>query len=458
MDEFDSISPLDFRYADDKMRDILSERAFIAWKLKVECALVTVLHGRSMCSKAIMDEIHAAAKLVTVEEVAEEEGRTRHDVRALVNCLQSRVSDEARPFVHLSATSYDIVDTANALRYRAAVEDLLLPAMLKLETELIKLTEREAGTIQIGRTHGQHGVPITFGFATASYVDRLGWCIEHLRPLAKQLVGKFSGAVGAYNASSLFFSDPEVFEVSVLAELCIPPAGHATQIVPPEPVSRLMSEIIRAMNVVGNLARDMRHLQRTEIAEVAEAFGKDQVGSSTMAHKANPISWENLEGVARMMSVRLMTVYLDMISEHQRDLTASISTRTYVEIIAYAIYAMDRAASTVSKLRVNADAMKKNLALTQGMILAEPLYLLLAAHGHPDAHELSRTLSMKARQDGKPLMEIALADDVFRQYYDTKFTDDQRRTLTDPCSYLGHSKERALKVTSDWKMRLNITV
>ncbi len=458
MDRFHNLSPIDYRYHDEALVHYLSEAGFIRHKLKVECALISILERRGMCTSQIAEEIARTYGEVTPDEVYEEEEKVGHDIRALVNCMQRRVSDAAKPFVHLSATSFDVSDTANALRYRDAVKHVLLPAMTNLEKALIVLAEREAGTLQIGRTHGQHGVPITFGFAIASFVDRLGSCILRIRNLSDCVTGKFSGAVGAYNASSLFFDDPEQFEKEVLGVIGLGPGGHSTQIVQPEPLARLFQEICLAAGVIGNLACDMRHLQRTEINEVCEAFGESQVGSSTMAHKRNPISWENIESMWNLIQTRMPLVYMNCVSEHQRDLTGSASSRTYAEIIAYAVYMMKRAAKVTQKVQVDHESMKRNLDMTQGVILAEPLYILLAAHGHPDAHEFSRTLSMQARKTGQPLMVVAMEDPVFRQYHDHRFTDAQRMVLTDPCLYVGKSKERALAITEGWKKALDLTI
>ena len=453
---FHAMSPIDYRYWDNSVAQYLSEEAFIHYKLKVEKALVAALRYRGLCSPSIVDEVIAACAQVTVDEVYEEEARIGHDIRALVNCIQKRVSDAAKPFVHMVATSFDISDTANAARYRDVLENVVVPDLIRLEKALIDLAERNAGVLQIGRTHGQHGVPITFGFAVVSYVSRLGGCIKNLHRLKTELVGKFSGAVGAYNASSLFFEDADAFEREVLSHLQLTPADHSTQIVQPEPLARVLNEIVLTAGVIANIARDMRNLQRTEIDEVAESFGSDQVGSSTMAHKRNPINWENIESLWKIIVSRMTLVYMDTVSEHQRDLTGSASARTYGEIVGYLVSMVKRATRVVQKVSVVQESMERNLALTQGKILAEPLYILLAAHGHPDAHEKSRQLSMEALKAGKSLMETALADAEFRGYHDGKFTAEQKLVLTDPHLYVGKAKERTLAVTANWKREFSL--
>lgn len=148
------------------------------------------------------DEILKACDGVTADEVYEEEKKTGHVVRALVNCIARMVSSDAARFVHLFATSADITDTANALRFQEFVRDILLPDLLEFQITLIKLARQHARTPQIGRTHGRHAEPITFGFAIALYVDRLGGRIKLLEDTRQKLPGQLSGAVGAYNALS----------------------------------------------------------------------------------------------------------------------------------------------------------------------------------------------------------------------------------------------------------------
>jgi len=448
---YDCISPIDYRYWAKKMAGFLSEDAFTRYKLRVELALVTVLCQLGLCDQSVVDEVAIACGQVTTAEVYAEEGVTRHDIRALVNCIQRRVSERARPFVHLGATSYDIVDTANACRYRDVVRLILLPELLDLESVLIKIAEDEADILQIGRTHGQHAVPITFGFALAEYVSRLGGRIVELEQCASRLPGKFSGAVGAYNASSLFFEDPCALEATVLEELGLTALDHSTQIVQPEPLVRLMGEIITACGVMANLADDMRHLQRTEIGEVGEAFAAEQVGSSTMPQKRNPINFENVKSLWKLVMPRMMTIYMDQISEHQRDLTNSASGRALGEIVAYAGEMATRLCRTMSKLRVDENNLAVNLARSEGGVLAEPLHLILARLGHPDSHEVVKQMTLEAGS-GRTLAEVFEASEELASYR-ARLTPEQRRILSDPAAYTGRAAERARAVAALWRQR-----
>jgi len=454
-DEFESLSPVDYRYWDKEAAAYLSENAFTRAKLEVELALVRTLCRRDLCPSPVLTEIMNACDKVTTADVYEEEKRIGHDIRALVNCIRKHVSAEAKPFVHLTATSYDIVDTANASRYRKVVQDVLLPSLVALENVLIELALREAETAQVGRTHGQHAVPITFGFAIAGYVSRLGGCIVQLVALSKALTGKFSGAVGAYNASSLFVKDPEEFESAVLGEVGVHPAEHSTQIVPPEALVRLLSEMIVAGGVMANLADDMRHLQRSEIDEVRESFGKEQVGSSTMPQKRNPISFEQVKSLWKIGVARMQTVYMDQLSEHQRDLTNSASSRTYGEIIIYAVVMAKRLAKAMKGLSVQRENVERNMAMSQGMIVAEPLHLILASLGHPNSHEKVLALTRKAQDERRPLEHVAADDAELESYYD-RMPEEQRQVLLDPSRYIGIAAKKARTVATRWQQTLAI--
>ena len=454
-DQFDNLSPVDYRYWDEEVAKYLSENGFTRYKLLVELALVRVLNRHGICPVEVVAEVETACSQVTTAEVYEEEDRIRHDIGALVNCVRAKDSDAAKPYVHMTATSYDIIDTANAARYKDVVEKVLVPSLTKLEGVLIGIALREAETLQVGRTHGQHAVPITFGFALAGYVSRLGGSIEALRALAAKLPGKFSGAVGAYNASALFFDDPEGFEAEVLAELGLGPSEHSTQIVPPEALTRLLCEVTITAGVLANLADDMRHLQRTEIGEVGEEFEAAQVGSSTMPQKRNPINFENAKSCWKIAAPRIMTMFMDQISEHQRDLTNSASARTYGEVIAYVVSMAKRLTRTMNKLKVDRENLQKNLEMTRGGIVAEPLQLILSALGHPNAHEKVRTLTLQGERERRALEEVVAGDIDMRSYLD-EMTPRQWRIISNPSLYTGIAAQKAKGVAESWKQELGL--
>lgn len=461
MDNFDSISPLDYRYYGgdkemfEKLQPYLSESAAIKYLLSAEAALVKTLAERRICSRKVAAEVEEAASKVTAAEVYEEEKRIKHNIRALANCIRKKVSDEAKPYVHFTATSNDIISTAESLRLKEATLNALVPQLMQLERTLISIARREKNTLQIGRTHGQHAEPITFGFAVASYVSRLGGRISAVTAAAQNMRGKFAGAVGAYNASSLLLKDPEAFEEAILKKLGLKPSTHSTQIVEPEYAADLMHAITLAFGVMANIADDMRHLQRTEIGEVAEAFGSEQVGSSTMPHKRNPINFENVKSLWKEFMPRMATVYADQISEHQRDLTNSASSRFMTETIAAAFIAAKRLDGAMKKLVVIKENLRKNFDSSKGMAAAEPAYILFAAAGHPDAHEYARKLTLLAQQQGKNFQEV-LFNDAVAQPYLKKLTKPQLQMLQNPELYTGIAAEKTEEVCRHWEKELRI--
>ncbi len=458
-DIFSSLSPLDHRYYAsnqklfEQLADFFSENAYIRYELKVEAALAKVLARRGICSEAIATEIVRACDLVTPEEVYQEEESTKHNIRALVNCIQRRVSEAARPYVHFTTTSVDIMDSATAIRFKNATTAVVIPKMIELEEILIKIAHREKATLQIGRTHGQHAVPVTFGFAMAEYVSRFGSRIELVKRTSDNLRGKIAGAVGAYNAGSLFFDDPMQFEIEVLQELNLKPADYSNQIVEPEYLTDYIHAVISAFGVLANLADDIRHLQRTEIGEVGEAFNATQVGSSTMPHKRNPWNFEHVKSMWKEFMPRMITVYADQISEHQRDLTNSASGRFIPEIVIGFTASVDRLIKVLQRLVVDQERMLANFKSTREMVIAEPIYILLASLGHPNAHEAVRVLTLTSQKSGKALRQL-IAENAELAPYLERLTPKQRIILENPEKYTGWAEQKTEILCKYWEKRL----
>ena len=458
---FDNISPLDYRYYGrndelfGKLQPYLSENAMVKYMAKVEAALTNVLAKNGICSKKIADEVEKACKRVTAEEVYLEEDRLKHNVRALANCIRSKVSDETKPFVHFTATSHDIISTADALRYKEFTNNALIPKLVEFEKTLIDIALREKNTLQVGRTHGQHAVPITFGFAIAQYVSRFGSSILKIKKTGNNLRGKIAGAVGSYNASSLFFDNPEKFEEEVLQELNLKPSPISTQIPEAEFMVDYINSVVESFGIMANLADDMRHLQRSEIAEVGEEFESKQVGSSTMPQKRNPINFENVKSLWKEFMPRMITLYSDQISEHQRDLTNSASSRFIPEILAAFYIAASRLDKTMKSLKVDKNSLRKNFDMNKGLIVAEPLYILLAAYNHPDAHEAVRQLTLKAQSMKKPLTEIIKKENSLKQYL-KRFSKEQLKIINNPENYVGITSRKTENVCMYWKNELRI--
>jgi adenylosuccinate lyase len=464
MNPFDAASPLDARYyfADSdffsRLHPYVSEQAQVKYLARVEAGLAEALAELGLCPAAAAVEIREAAAAVTTEEVYAEEHRIQHNIRALVNCIRRRISPAARPFVHLFATSADVMDTARALCLREVTRDVLLPDLVALDRQLLRLARDHAEAPQMGRTHGQHAVPITFGFAVALYVSRLGRRIEEIARTARGLCGKLAGAVGAYNALALYRpQDPEAVEALFLSKLGLPAAEISSQVVPPEPVTDYVHALVSCWGVMANLADDFRHLQRSEIREIQDRKSTDPqaevVGSSTMPHKVNPKDFENVKSLWKAYMPRQMTVLLDQISEHQRDLTNSASGRFVTELVTAFAYGVHRLRGALAAVIPDVARMRQVLEEGKDPVAAEPLYILLSLAGHPDAHEQARVLARQARQQGISLSQ-AIREDRSLVPYLERLTPEQRGVLADPARYLGAAAKRTLAVCAAWEERL----
>ena len=457
-DPFLNISPLDHRYWSankelfESLAETLSERAAVRYLVKAEVSLLRAhIKGHFNNNPELLEEIGKLESRVSPEEVAAEEEITRHNIRALVNVIQRYLPEELKPWVHLGATSVDILDTAMAMRIRDAMRETVIPLLLNLLDSLILITVAEAETPQVGRTHGQLAVPITFGFTMAEYVSRLGQSIVEIERRSGDLRGKLAGAVGAYNATSLISIDPEKLEDEYLSDLELKRAEYANQIVEPEHLLRLLLEINAAFGIIANLADDLRHLQRSEIGEVAESFGTGQVGSSTMPQKRNPWNSEHVKSLWKAFAPRIMSFYMDQISEHQRDLSNSASGRFVTDYIAGFAAAAARMNKVVKGLAVHKEKMAENLSGLGEGVLAEPTYILLALSGRGDAHEIIRKVTLEADSSGRGLSQVLKEDnpDVWRALSDRLeavlgITADS--FYANPASYNGLAAKRAINL------------
>ena len=461
---FSNISPLDHRYSvSDRalfaaLSSILSEDASIRYCIRVETALVRALAAHGVGGTLGPADDAALSRLetdITSDEVSAEEQKTQHNVRALVNVMTRRLPASLAPLVHLGATSVDILDTAMALRCRDAARVVVLPILLDLLEELARRAREEADTPQIGRTHGQHAVPLTFGFALAGYVSRLGKSIARLDQKARDLRGKLAGAVGAYNATSLLVADPQALEKDFLAGLGLQASECSTQLAEPEHLLGLLLELNTAFGIIANLADDLRHLQRSEIAEVREEFRESQVGSSTMPQKRNPWNCEHVKSLWKAFAPRAVTFFMDQISEHQRDLTNSASQRFVADYIAGFASAAARMRSVVRGLGVNRARMAQNLLLGGELIFSEALYILIATGGGPEAHERVRKATLRAEQSGEPLLEVLRGDPGLWGQLSAGLAragvSDAEGFFRNPANYRGRAGEKAREIAERWE-------
>ena len=462
---FENISCIDHRYSLSEaevfngLSKYISEEASIRSCAKCEAALVkSHLKLRGKLTDEIAQNLDKVASEIDPAEVYAEEEKTKHNIRALVNVMKTKVSAEIGPLVHLGATSVDILDTALSCRMRDVTKNVVLPELKKLEKHLCAIADRDAEVPQVGRTHGQHAVPITFGWSIAEFVSRLGKSILRIEELSKQLKGKLAGPVGAYNGPSMIVKDPEDLEKRYLAYVGLEPSEYSNQLVEPEYLLRLLLEFNVAFGIIANLADDLRNLQRSEIGEVFEYFSSTQVGSSTMPQKRNPWNSEHVKSLWKAMSPRVMTFYMDQISEHQRDLTNSASQRFIADYTAGFTMAVNRMKKIISGLQADRESMEKNLenagGKVKGGVLAEPAYILLAESGISDAHEVIRKLTLEAETSGKTLYEVLLNNkdtlDRITAQLEKLGVKDAETFFQNPARYHGLAAEKSRRLAKKY--------
>ena len=305
----DPVCPLDYRYGRKELLEIFGEKKRLQYLLDVEAALARAHAKLGNISKSAADEItkKATTKFVKVERVKQIEAETKHDVMAVTRALSEICKGDAGKYIHLGATSYDIVDTANALQFADSTE-YIRKELKNLRDTFVNLSKKHKKTIMVGRTHGQHTIPITFGFKMAGYAMEVDRHLERIFECkSRLLVGKLSGAVGTGAALG-----PTALKLQeeMLKELRLGVETVGTQIVCRDRYNEMLSVLANIVTSMEKFATEIRNLQRDEIREVAEAFEtKKQVGSSTMPHKRNPITCEQICGLARVVRGFVIPTY-----------------------------------------------------------------------------------------------------------------------------------------------------
>jgi adenylosuccinate lyase len=371
-----SICPLDYRYGRKEMKAVFSEEGRVLYQMRVESALAKAHASVGTISKEDADEIVRVASLdvVRIERIKEIEKETNHDVMAMIKAMTEQCKGGAGKYVHLGATSNDVVDTAAALQIKDALE-IIHNDIDELLYTLAKVAKRERDTLQAGRTHGQYAIPITFGFKIAGYIGEVLRHKERLYDIMpRACAGKMAGAVGTGAALGKDFNK---IQILVMQELFLTYEPAATQVVGRDRYTELICLLANIATSLERYGTEIRNLQRTEIGEVSEPFDTErQVGSSTMAQKKNPITSENITGLARVIRGFVIPTFENQVLWHERDLSNSSAERF---TLSHAFVLLDemlfRMNKVFSGLEVDADRMMKNIGLSQGLIMAEPVMM-----------------------------------------------------------------------------------
>jgi adenylosuccinate lyase len=438
------ILPIDTgRYGTPEMLKIFEEENRVQKLLDVEAALALAHAEVGNITKKDAEKIAAMAstKYVKVERVKAIEKEIKHDIASLVRAL-SEVCGPSGAYVHLGATSYDIVDTANALQLKDAL-GLIEKKLADLKGILKKQAAQHKGTIMIGRTHGQHALPITLGFKFAVWGYEVDRHLERLNECKKRvLVGKVSGAVGTQAGLG---EHAEVIQELVMKRLGLPAAEISTQIVQRDRYAELVCIYAMVASSLENFATEIRELQRPEIGELYEAFeASKQVGSSTMPHKQNPETCERVCGLARIVRSLSTPSLEDMVTWHERDLTQSSAERFILpESNILLDYMLSLMCNIVANLRVDEQRMLQNLSLTQGRAMSEAVMMALTKKGvnRQEAHELLRKLTIQSALEKRGFKQVLLQD----KFVSSKLSEKEIDAALDPKNYLGTAVKQAEK-------------
>ena len=438
MSEF--ICPLDYRYGRKEMKAIFSEESRIRKQMLVEAALARAHAELGEISKEDAAEITRVAEsdLVKVERIKEIEKFTNHDLMAMVKAMTEQCQGTAGKYVHLGATSNDIVDTATAMQIADALK-LVSDDIDEFAYTLAKLAKRERDTLEIGRTHAQFAIPITYGFKIAGYIaEILRYRQRIIEIMPRACCGKMAGAVGTGAALGKNFHK---IQAMVMQDLGLTYEPAATQVVGRDRYTELICLMATLGTSLERYATEVRNLQRSEIGEVSEYFDKEhQVGSSTMAQKRNPINSENVCGLARILRGFVMPTFENQVLWHERDLSNSSAERFTLPhvftLIDYMLYKMNK---VFSGLEVHRDKMLRNIASAHGLVMAEPVMMAFVGKGigRQDAHEIVREASMEAED-----REIDLSETLWeRKEVRDRFTKEELAAVMDPAGYTGASGE-----------------
>jgi adenylosuccinate lyase len=429
-----AVHPIDFRYGTHEMRAVWSEETRFSCIVAAEVALAKAEAAHGMIPAAAAAEIEKNAKNASLARSKEIEAEISHDMMAIVKAV-SEVCGEPGRWIHYGATSNDILDTATGLQIGQAL-DLIDAKLRRLLGVLLQRSKETKTLVCVGRTHGQHGVPTTYGLRFAIWASELGRHIERLGQLRPRVVvGQMTGAVGTQAAMG---SKGMEVQATMMQELGLVPVDVSNQVISRDRYAEYFMFLANVATTLDKIGIEIRSLQRTEIGEVEEAFGAKQVGSSTMPHKRNPIKSEQVCGLARIIRSSVEPALQNNTLWDERDLTNSSCERViFPEASILTDHCIQLMTTVLLGLVINRAAIRRNLAFLHGINMAESVMIELTKRGmsRQDAHERVRLASMQALAEGRPLADLLGMDNEVVRYCNKS---DILKLLS-PDTYIGTS-------------------
>lgn len=404
------------RYSLSPMKELWTEAAKYHRWLQVELAVTEAQAELGYIPKEVAQAIKEKVKL-NIARAKEIESQIGHDLLAFVRSLEESVGPEGR-YIHRGLTSYDIEDTAFGLAFKEALA-ILIDDAIKLAAALKRRALEHKKTLMVGRTHGMHAEPITFGLKLLIWHDEMQRNIQRFKEAQRLIsVGKISGSVGTYA-----HVDPEV-ERRVCAKLGLTPAPISNQIVQRDLHAQVLTTLAICAGTIEKIATEIRNLHRTEIAEVRE--GRPH-GSSSMPHKQNPSTCETLTGLARIVRMNALAALENQTIWHEQDLTrSSVERIIYPDSFLALHYMLVRMASVIEQLVVNAERMRENLELSRGTVFSQALLLKLIDKGmaRARAHELIGALAVQALAEQRDFKSLVSTHAEIQKFLSPRELDE----------------------------------
>ncbi|MBM4241868.1 MAG: adenylosuccinate lyase [Euryarchaeota archaeon] len=447
-----AIHPIEYRYGTPEMKNVWDAENKLQKMLEVEAALAEAEAQLDLIPKDAASEIKkkASIKYVKLDRVAEIEKQTIHDIASIIKALAEVCEGEAGEYVHFGATSNDIIDTSQSLLFKESTT-IIKKKLISLTKILLKLADEHRNTVCIGRTHGQHALPTTYGMKFALWADEFHRHIARLEEGRDRLcVGMMTGAVGTIAALGM---DGIAVHKKVSKILGLKPVLISNQILQRDNHAEFIMNLANIASTLDKMALEIRNLQRTEIKEVGEKFDpRKQVGSSTMPHKMNPISAERICGISRVIRAYVIPALENNPLWHERDLTNSSCERIiFPEACILTDYILNLSIKLMKNLEFYPENIEYNLNITNGLIMAERAMaeLVMKGMGRQTAYALVRNCSIKASEEKKGLREVLSSKEEIKEY----LSDDEINEIMDPHKYIGSSLEiveNVLEKSKNW--------
>jgi len=443
-----AIHPIEYRYGSPEMKAVWTEDTRLQKMLSVEAALAKAQVLTGYIPKGNDTKIAEGVSKVRLSRVKEIEDEIHHDLMAVVLAIAEQAKDAGK-WVHFGATSNDILDTATALQIKDAIS-IFRKETVKLRSTLLDMALSHKNTVCAGRTHGQIGVPTTYGLRFSIWASEIDRHIERLDQLTpRATVGKMSGAVGTQAA---FGKNGIEIQKKTMEILGIEAADVSNQIIQRDRHAEFVMWMANTVTTLDKICIEIRSLARSEIAEVEESFGKKQVGSSTMPHKRNPIKSEQVCGIARIVRSMVEPELLNNTLWDERDLTNSSCERiVFPESCVLADHIIRLTTGIIQNLRFYPDNIRKNLELLNGLNMGEAIMMELSRKGvgRQEAHEIVRQCAMSARETGRHMKDALLANGTVAKY----LTETEIIDIMNPDNYIGTAVEQVEALVSKLNKR-----